>query len=289
MEHEHFSNVFEHPKHSAITCTAANEVSNGVDCQLEHPIRPLLGSTFTPPNTVATQQRAKGNDAAIGIGQAYDRFHRIQAILAYLKIINRNDRRFSPILDEAKHTYGQALSLYEARDFEGALELASASGDLFQALEIVISSGLRSDSLYPTLVPLPPAREATLDDLIRMQEELYRVERQLARIHRVAENGTSLSQDQTQTLKITSVSERLLRQARHLLKFPIRQEGIDLVHAAALTACAAEYVCKRWYSMQRIDPFLPPDHTRDIADESSGRDCDSIRGSRTLDLQQEES
>ena len=176
--------------------------------------------------------------------------------------MNINNPGFSPILDEAKHTYGQALALYEARDFEGALEFASASRELSQALEIVISRALRSDSLYPTLVLQPPEHETTVDDSIRMQEELYRVECLLSLIHRVAENGTSLSEDQTQTLNIASCSERLLKKARHLLRFAEMQEAIDLVHAAAVTAHAAEHVCRRWYATQGIDPFLPPQYSR---------------------------
>jgi len=53
---------------------------------------------------------------------------RIQAILAYIKIMNGKNPRFGPILDEAKHTYEQALSFYEGRDFEGALEFAPRQG-----------------------------------------------------------------------------------------------------------------------------------------------------------------
>jgi hypothetical protein len=230
-----------------------------------------------------------GNDTAKGIGQAYDGIHRIQAILAYLKIMSRDNPGVSLILDEAKHTYEQALSLYEARDFEGALEFASASRDLSQAVEIVISGALRSDSLYPTLMLLPPEYQTTLDDSIRIQEELDRVERLLSLIHRVAKNGNLRSDDQTQTLNIASCSERLLRKARHLLRFATIQEAIDLVHAAAATAHAAELVCKKWHVAQGIDPFLPAQKGHAMCDESSRRDCDSNRGSRTLELQQEES
>jgi hypothetical protein len=291
MEHQpHSSKVFDHATAPAISPVAeAKAGPEKVERYPEDPLHPRLGcqSTASLPKAVVTQPRATGNDAAVGIGQAYDRFHRIQAILAYLKIINRNDRWFSPILDEAKCTYEQALSLYEARDFEGALEFALASGDLFQALEIIISNGLRSDSLYPTLMQLPPEHQTTLDDSIQMQEELYRVERLLSLIHRVAEKGTLLSEDQTHALNIASCSERLLRKVRHLLKFATVQEAIDLAHAAAMTAHAAEHVCKRWSATQGIDPVLPPQHSRAKCNESSGRDRDSNSHSRTLELQEE--
>jgi hypothetical protein len=121
-----------------------------------------------------TQARPTGNDAAIEIGRAYDRIHRIQASLVYIKMmdISINNAGFSAIFDEAKHTYQQGLSLYEGRDFEGALEFASASRELSQVLEIILGRALRSDFLYPTLVLLPPEHQTTLADSIRMQEEL---------------------------------------------------------------------------------------------------------------------
>jgi len=96
----------------------------------------------------------------------------------------------------------------------------------------------------------------------------------LSFIRCVAENGALLSEDQKQIISIASCSERLVRKARHLLRFAATQEAIDLIHAAAVTAHAAEHVCTRWYEMQGIDPFLPPQNTRAMADESSGRDSD---------------
>jgi hypothetical protein len=248
-------------------------------------LRPLVGSTSNLPNTIAVQPRTTGNDAAIGIGRAYDGIHRIHATLVYVKIIDIsiNNPGFSPIFDEAKHTYDRALSLYEGRDFEGALEFASASTDLTQVLEIMISRALRSDFLYPSLVLLPPEHQTTFDDSIRIQEELYRVECLLSLIHRVAENGT-LSEDQVQTLNIALCSEHLLKKARQLLQSAEMKEAIDLVHAATVTAHAAEYVCKRWYAMQGIDPYLPPQDSPVMFDESSGRDCGYEGISRTSDL-----
>ena len=266
----HSSKILEQPTHSAVSPAAeANTRSMEVERQLEDPRHPRLGHepTSTLPKAVTTQPRATRNDAVIELGRPYDGIHRIRAILAYLKIMNRNNPGFSPILDEAKHMYEQAVSFYDAGDFDGAHELATTSRDLSQTVEIVISRTLRSDSLYPTLVLLPPEYQTTLDDSIRMPEELCRVECLLTLIHRVAENGILHSEDRKQTLNIASCSERLLRKARHLLRFAATQEAIDLVHAAAH---AAEHVCKRWYATQSIDPFLPPPHRRAGSDESSG-------------------
>jgi len=275
MEHQpHSSNSLKQPTHSAIALAATTSKSIEVERQQEHLLRPLFGSTSVWPHTDATQPRPVGNDAAIGIGRAYDGVHRIHATLTYIRImdISINNPGFSSIFDEAKHTYEQALALYEGRDFEGALEFAAASRELTEVLEIILSRALRSDFLYPSFVLLPPDHQITLEDSIRMQEELYRVERLLSLIHRVAENGPSLSEDQAQTLNIATCSEHLLEKARHLLLFAEMQEALDLVHAAAVTAHAAEHVCKRWYAMQGIDPVLPPQDSPDLCDESSGRD-----------------
>ena len=288
MEHQpHSSKTFEPPTHSSISLGAAITRSIQDVSQREEPVRPLLGPTSNLTDTVAAQQRTTGNVAAIGIGQAYDSIHRIHATLVYVRMmdISIDNPGFGPIFDEAKHTYDQALSLYEGRDFEGALEFASASRDLTQVLEVMISRALRSDFLYPSLVLLPPEHQTTLDDSIRMQEELYRVECLLSLIHRVAESGTSISEDQAQTLNIASCSEHLLKKARHLVRVAELKEAMDLVHAAAVTAHAAEYVCKRWYAMQCIDPFLPPQHNPLTRDESSGRDCGCDGISLTMDLE----
>jgi hypothetical protein len=159
MEHRpHSSKAFEQPKHSAMSVAAgANAGSIEVEYQREDPMPPPLGSTFSLPKDVAAQPRTTRNDAAIELGQAYDCIHRIHATVAYIKImdISINNPGFRSIFDEAKHTYQRALSLYEGRDFEGALEFASASRELSQVLEIILSRALRSDLLYPTLVLMP--------------------------------------------------------------------------------------------------------------------------------------
>ncbi len=255
--------VLDQVSHSDIL-PMANARSVEIESLLEDPQRLQAGSTLIYSKT---RRGTAVTNSAIEIRQAYDSLHRIQAILAYIKIMNIENPGFSSILDEAKHTYDQALSLHDARDFEGSLQLALVSTELSGALGIVISRTLRGDSLYPTLVPMPPEHETTMDDLIHMQEELYRVERRLSLIHRVAENGASLSEGQTQTLRIASCSERLLKKARHLLRCVEMQEAFDLIHAAAATARAAEHVCRRWYATQALDPFLPAQQVRVPCDE----------------------
>jgi hypothetical protein len=263
-QQRHLSVVFEKERHFAASpASGANAGSIEFECQREEPISPPSRSTFALPKGVPTQPRTTRNDAAIEIGQAHDRIHRIQAILAYVKIknININNPGFSSIHYETKHTYEQALTFYDGRNFEGALEFASASRELSLVLGIILSRALRSDLLYPTLVLLPPESQTTMYDSIRMQEELYRVESLLLLIHRVAEDGTLPFEDQTQILNIASSSECLLEMAHQLVGFGEMREAIDLIHAAVVTAHAAQHVCKRWYATKGLDPS-PPFATR---------------------------
>jgi hypothetical protein len=289
MEHQpHLFNVFEKSKHLATSQEAATNVGSiEVECQREDPIPPPLGLAFTLPKSVATLPRITEINAEVEIGRAYDRIHRIQASLAYIEIMNINidNPGFSLILYEAKHTYEQALSHCEGRNFGDAREFASASSELSLVLWIILSRALRSDCFYPTLVPMPHENQTTMYDSIRTQEELYRVEGLLLLIHRVAEDGALPSEDQTQILNIASCSERLLKMARQQLGFAEMQEAIDLIHAAVVTAHAAEHVCKRWYAMNGLDPSLPLHHGGVMCNEPSARDREYDGSSQVLDLE----
>ena len=254
-------NILEEPKDlAAPEVAAAYAGSLEADCQRENPIPPHLRLAATLAKSVETRPKIAEIDAEIEIAQAYDRIHRIQASLAYIEIMNINivNPGFSLILYEARHTYEQALSLCEGRNFEGALEFASASSELSLVLWIILSRELRSDCLYPTLVQMPHENRTTMYESIRMQEELYRVEELLLHIHRVTASGTMPSEDQTQILNIASCSRRLLKMARQLLGFAEIHEAIELIHAAVVTAHAAGHVCKKWYAVQDPGPSSPP-------------------------------
>jgi hypothetical protein len=54
-------------------------------------------------------------------------------------------------LDEATYTYVQALSRYQARDFEAACEFAAASGDRSRLVQILISRAFHSNTDHSTL------------------------------------------------------------------------------------------------------------------------------------------
>jgi hypothetical protein len=90
--------------------------------------------------------------AARAIQLAYDGFHRTQALVAFLAIMEFHEQALGPMLLEAKHTYEQACSNYLHSDFAVAAEFAAASADLLRSVEVVISRVFRSDPSYPRLV-----------------------------------------------------------------------------------------------------------------------------------------
>ena len=191
--------------------------------------------------------RATRNDAAAGIENAYDALHRIQAILAYLKIMKRPVPGVGQFLNEAKHTYEQALSQYDARDFEGAREFAGASLGLSLVVDIIVSRALRADTTYPSLVPPPPRHLSSPADSNRLQGNLDEVQRVLSRIRWLMANGTLPLEDRTQARRILSWSETLYRQSRLMREHGTQQDASELAQAAHSAAYSAEHICRKWY------------------------------------------
>lgn len=185
-----------------------------------------------------------------GIEHAYDGLHRIQAMLAYLHVMKRQVPGVSQILDEAKHTYQQALSHYEAEDFEGALEFASASDCLSGVVEVVVSRTLRSDTSYPSLVPPPPKPSDLEGDLPSLDDELRELEAVIARIHWLLENGTLPLDDRTQVRKILSWGDAFYREVRRSYQTGTVEDAVEWIQAASAAAHSAEHVCKKWYIAQ---------------------------------------
>lgn len=190
---------------------------------------------------------ATGNDAAADMECAYDGLHRIQAILAYLNIVKRHVPGISQFLDEAKHTYEQALARYQTQDFEGTREFAAASRCLSRVVEIVISRTLRSDTSYPSLVPRPPEHLTSGDESSRVQDDLKDVQAVLSRLHWLMENGTLPLEDRTQVRKIASWGDALYQQTVRMYRSGAMEDASDLVQAANSAAQGAEHICRNWY------------------------------------------
>ena len=187
------------------------------------------------------------NDAARSIGLAYDSLHRIQAILAYLHIIKRRVPGISQVLDEAKHTYEQALARFGDSHFAASKELAEASASLSRVVEIVIARTLRSDSTIPSIVPPPPIQMVIPPEPEHVEEDLAQVESVLSRIHWVLENGTLPSDDRAQVRKIASWGDAFYKQAQHTYRDAVLEDAAEFAQAALAGAYSAEHVCRKWY------------------------------------------
>lgn len=194
------------------------------------------------------------HDASVGIGQAYDRLHRVQAILAYLHIMKRKVPGISQFLDEAKHTYEQALARFEARNYVAASEFAAASASLSRVVEIIMSRTLRSDTSLPSLVPPPPGHSSHSNEPSHVEGDLAEAESVLARIHWLLENGTLPLEDRTQVRKIASWGDALYKQARHSYRHAALPDASELAQAALAGAYSAEHVCRKWYVGQVATP-----------------------------------
>jgi len=207
--------------------------------------------------------RAQRGDSALEIERAYDRLHRIQAVLAYLNIMKRQVHGISQMHEEAKHTYEQAISRHEAHDFEGARELATASRYLSRVVEDVISKELRSDTSYPSLVPRPPEHSSAPGESSRVEDDLEEVMAVLSRIHWIMENGTLPLEDRTQVRRIVAWSDAFYQQSKRMYQRGFGEDAIDLARAARATAHSAEHVCRNWYVAQAAnsqDHRIPSDY-----------------------------
>lgn len=214
----------------------------------ETPLAPAL-ETGCEAQPIAT-----ASDVAHQIEQAHERLHRVQAILVYLNMTNQKNSGLSEYLDEAEHTFVQALSRYEARDFEGAREYVAASSGLSRLVEILISRTFCLNASHWKLVPPASEHVPARDDRESAQHDLERVERLLARVRWVTENGTLTSEDRTQVERLSSWGERLCQWAHRLLDAGAIEDAIEFAQAAGAAICSAEHLCRECYVTRSAAP-----------------------------------
>src|SRR5579859_1128102 len=187
------------------------------------------------------------NESARSIGLAYDNLHRIQAILAYLHIMKHRVPGIGQFLDEAKHTYEQALARFAEGDFTGAKEFAEASASLSRVVEIVMARTLRSDDSLPSLVPPPPEHPTASPEPEYVKRDLAQAETVLSRIHWLLENGTLPSEDRAQVRKLAAWGDAFYKQAQRTYRDAGLEDAAEFAQAALAGASSAEHVCRKWY------------------------------------------
>ncbi len=202
-----------------------------------HRPSPKRSSARGAPSRASNPQVA----AAHAIQIAYDGFHRTQALVAFLAILEFHEQALGPMLLEAKHTYEQACSNYLHNEF------AVASADLLRSVEVVISRVFRSDPTYPRLVAPPEGYGTEPEAVEKVQLDFSRVRRLVARIHWLLENGTLPQEHKDQIRKIATWSGMFYEQGRRLLANGAVVEASCLASAAEAVAHSAEHVCKQDY------------------------------------------
>jgi hypothetical protein len=216
----------------------------------------VLSPDQHPSGSDAVLTRATTSDAATGMERAFDGLHRIHAILAYLHIVKLHVPGIRQFLDEAKHTYEQALARYAAHDFEGAREFAAACQCLSRVVEIVISRTLRSDTSCPTMVPPPPQHPTTYGESAYLQDGLDEVESVLSRLHWLLVNGTLPLEDRTQVRRIASWGDAFYHETLRMYRSGSLEDARELVRAAHSAAHSAEHVCRNWYVAHALNPSM---------------------------------
>jgi hypothetical protein len=186
------------------------------------------------------------------IEQCHERLYRIHAILVHLNMSNQKNSGLSEFLDEAEHTFVQALGRCEARDFEGASEYIAASTSLCWLTEILLSRRLRSPSSHDGFVPFPPTYVSSENDPEVVQRDLDRVDRLLVRVRWVTENGTLSFDGRIQVERFSSWAERLSRWARHLLDTGATRDASEFTRAAKAAICSAEHLCREGYVARSV-------------------------------------
>lgn len=244
-----------------VTLSVLSTHTPGVRAEICPPPPPGTAySPLAPPRSTLASERDKHARAAIpqratcAVEQAYDRLHRCHAMLAFLKKSIHHFPNILQYLHESKRTYMQALTRYQAWDFEGACECAAASDSLAQMVEILISGAFDSLSLLSNSSGEIRPSESVEDrfegdrfEEVVAQNNLSHTESVLGRIHWITTNGTLPSEDREQVLKLVSWSEQLKQWANRLQDIGADDEANQFARAAHAAAGAAEHVCKKCY------------------------------------------
>jgi hypothetical protein len=183
--------------------------------------------------------------AVEGMDRALNSLHRTEVLLTYLLVVNAKGPRVGyRLFDEALHTYEQALSRTEARNFTGAEQFAMASRFLSHAAEILILRTIpwRSDlanSASSCQDPIAAINAATL-----ALDQLQRVEGLLSRIRLLLNSASPSTADHAQIEKLVARGGILYAQARCFCYRGKIEDAIELAHAAEAVARSAEHLCR---------------------------------------------
>jgi hypothetical protein len=222
----------------------SRETAPNVTASLVHPDQVGRAESDRCRREDSDAQQAR-DQSANAMSESYDTLHRVQAVLAYLHIMQRKVAGIGQLLDEAKRTYEQALARFQDSSFVAASDFAAASNSLSRVVEILISRELRSDSGLPSLVPPPPAHST---ESCEVEQQLDEAECALGRIHWLVENGTRPLEERTQVRRIAGWGDALYKQAQRSYFLASLCDAVEFAEAALASARSAEHVCRKRYT-----------------------------------------
>jgi len=192
--------------------------------------------------------------AAKGIDHALNSLHHTEVLLAYLLVVNAKGPHVGyHLFEEALHTYEQALSRTDVRDFAGAEQFAAASRFLSNAAEILILrtvpwSGDHANRAASCQDPIAAINAATL-----AEDQLQRVEGLLSRLRLLVNSTTAVTTDCAQIQKLVLRGGTLYGQARRFCYDGRIEDAMELAHAAEAVARSAEHLCRARSLIQDVN------------------------------------
>lgn len=187
------------------------------------------------------------------ITNACDALQRAEAMFVHLRMVNCDSPKVGPLLEEAQHTYEQALSRYYARDFEQSHEFSVTSRDLSWLVAILISRAIRAD-MNCTDSMVGSGSKGSSRPIRGAYEklDLNRLGHKLAWVRWVQHWGALSSDGYAQVRKIQCCVEPLYIAAIDVCEDDDRKNAVGFAYAAELGARAAERLC---YIHAHIAPF----------------------------------
>ncbi|MGA7852104.1 MAG: hypothetical protein WCA15_02190 [Candidatus Acidiferrales bacterium] len=208
---------------------------------------PMYALPKDSPENSSKFSHADREGAARSIELAYDGWHRAQALMADVRVADLRSPDVSQLFQESKHTYQQAVSSYQRKDYAVAGEFASASGELSRSVEIVASTVLREESDSHATMSPPSEPHADVLNSAETQSGFARVGKLLARLHWLVQNGTLPNKDREQVRRIASWSEALYIKSQQSWKAGAFAEASYSISAAEAVAQSAEHICRQDY------------------------------------------
>jgi hypothetical protein len=202
----------------------------------ESPLAPSLAPTMERESCDCDEVRAVAQ-----IDKAHERLHRIQTMLAFLAGGETAMQRVTDCLDEAKHTYMEAIARCATREFDRAYSFAAASHSFSLAVEVIISRGLDVLPAFGNACKARAVPAATLNSRGEARWELSRIVQRAHEVRRSAEEVAS-SCEVRRIGRICSWAESQCHWSDRLFDAGADQDALESMRAAEAAVFAVGHL-----------------------------------------------